>query len=91
MIGPRIADASVANGGNCHAVKAREMGVGDARRPDVMDFGGVETSSRSIRGRDGYRNYVSWLVAGARYALSLASRTPSASNSPRLWALIVTK
>jgi len=45
------------------------MRIGDIRRPDVVDFGGIELSSGSIRGRDRYRKYVSWLVAGVRYEL----------------------
>ena len=33
------------------------MRIGDSRRPDVVDFGDVEPSSGSIRGRDGYQVY----------------------------------
>jgi hypothetical protein len=74
MISPTIADASVANRGGGYAVESGEMGISDACRPDKMDFHGVEPSSGSIRGRDRYRKYVSWLVAGARFgAIQLAS------------------
>jgi hypothetical protein len=45
------------------------MTIGDSRCPDMVDFGDIEPSSGSIRGRDTYRNYVSWLVAGACYEL----------------------
>jgi hypothetical protein len=69
MIWPSFADASVANRGGGYAVESGEMRISDACRPDKMDFGGVEPSSGSIRGRDRYRKYVSWLVAGGRYEL----------------------
>jgi hypothetical protein len=45
------------------------MRIGDSRYPDVVDFGAVEPSSGSNRGRDRYRKYVSCLVAGGRYEL----------------------
>jgi hypothetical protein len=64
MVGPGIADTGVANRRGGYTVEAREMRIGDSRCPDVVDFGDIELSSGSIRGRDRYRNYVSWLVAG---------------------------
>jgi hypothetical protein len=75
MVGPGIANTSVANRRGGYTVEAREMRIGDSRRPDEMDFGGVELSSGSSRGKDRYRKYVSWLVAGAGYVLSLASHS----------------
>jgi hypothetical protein len=69
MVGPGIANTSVANRCGGYAVEAREVRVGDSRGADAVDFGGVEPSSGSIRGRDRYRKYVSWLVAGGRYEL----------------------
>ena len=69
MVGPGIANTSVANRRGGYAVEAREMRVGDSRCPDAVDFGAIEPSSGSNRGRDRYRKYVSWLVAGGRYEL----------------------
>jgi hypothetical protein len=69
MVGPRIANTSVADRRGGYTVEAREMRIGDSRCPDVVDFGDIEPSSGSIRGRDRYRKYVSWLVAGGRYEL----------------------
>ena len=69
MVGPGIANTSVANRCGGYAVEAREVRVGDSRYSDAVDFGGVEPSSGRIRGRDRYRKYVSWLVAGACYGL----------------------
>jgi hypothetical protein len=69
MVGPSIANTSVANGSGGYTVEAREMRIGDSRCPDVVDFGAIEPSSGSNRGRDRYRNYGSWLVAGGRYEL----------------------
>ena len=67
MVGPGIADTSVANRRGSYTVEAREMRIGDSRCPDVVDFGAIEPSSGSIRGRDRYRKYVSWSVAGAGF------------------------
>ena len=69
MVGPGIANTGVANCRGGYTVEAREMRIGDSRCPDVVDFGAIEPSSGSIRGRDRYRKYVSWLVAGGRYEL----------------------
>jgi hypothetical protein len=74
MVGPRIANTSVADRRGGYTVEAREMRIGDSRCPDVVDFGDIEPSSGSIRGRDGYRKYVSWLVAGG--ATSFIAITP---------------
>jgi hypothetical protein len=35
-----------------YTVEAREMRIGDSPCPDVVDFGAIEPSSGSIRGRD---------------------------------------
>jgi hypothetical protein len=72
MVGPGIANAGVANRRGGYTVEAREMRIGDSRCPDVVDFGAIEPSSGSNRGRDRYRKYVSWLVAGGRYELCSA-------------------
>jgi len=69
MVGPGIANTSVANRRGGYTVEAREIRIGDSRCPDVVDFGAIEPSSGSNRGRDRYRKYVSWLVAGGRYEL----------------------
>jgi hypothetical protein len=69
MLGPGIANTGVANRRCGYMVGAREMRIGDSRRPDVVDFGAIEPSSGSNRGRDRHRKYVSWLVAGGRYEL----------------------
>ena len=69
MVGPSIANTGVANRRGGYTVEAREIRIGDSRCPDVVDFGAIEHSPGSIRGRDRYRNYVSWLVAGGRYEL----------------------
>jgi hypothetical protein len=69
MVGPGIANTGVANRRCSYTAEAREMRIGDSRCPDVVDFGAIEPSSGSIRGRDRYRKYVSWLVAGGRYEL----------------------
>jgi hypothetical protein len=65
--------AAAALGRRLHAAAlqsgAREIRIGDSRCPDVVDFGAIEPPSGSIRGRDRYRKYVSWLVAGARFEL----------------------
>jgi hypothetical protein len=67
MVGPGITNASVANRRGGYTVQARAISIGDSRCPDVVDFGVIEPSSGSNRGRDRYRKYVSWLVAGGRY------------------------
>jgi hypothetical protein len=64
MVGPGIANTGVANRRCRNTVEAREMRIDDSRGPDVVDFGAIEPSSGSNRGRDRYRKYVSWLVAG---------------------------
>ena len=69
MVGPGIANTGVANRRCRNTVEAREIRIGDSRGPDMVDFGAIEPSSGSIRGRDRYRKYVSWLVAGGRYEL----------------------
>ena len=78
MVGPGIANTGVANRRCGHTIEACEMRIGDSRCPDVVDFGAIEPSSGSMRGRDRYRKYVSWLVAGARYELysAYAIRVP---------------
>jgi hypothetical protein len=69
MVGPGIVNTGVANRRCGYTVEAREMRISDSRGPDVVDFGAIEPSSGSNRGRDRYRKYVSWLVAGGRYEL----------------------
>jgi hypothetical protein len=62
MVGPGIINTSVANRRSGYTVETREIRIGGSRCPDVVDFGAVEPSSGSNRGRDRYRKYVSWLV-----------------------------
>jgi len=85
MVGPCIADASVANRGGGYAVEAGEMGISAARRPDEMDFGGGEPSSGSIRGRDRHRKYVSWLVGGPATDAYTEQGTGRQRNPPPGW------
>jgi hypothetical protein len=69
MVGPSITNTGVANRRYSYTVEARKMRISESRRSDVVDFTAIEPSSGSNRGRDRYRKYVSWLVAGGRYEL----------------------
>jgi hypothetical protein len=48
MVGPGIANTSVANRRGGYTVEAREMRIGDSRCPDVVDFGDIELSEEEM-------------------------------------------
>jgi hypothetical protein len=67
-VGPRIAEASVANRRHGYTVEVCERGVGDARCPDVVDFGGMEPSSgRASEETTGIESIL--VGSGGRYEL----------------------